>query len=85
MIVGEEFRRRGYGSDIIMLCEDIAQKLGYINITADLLYSPKTLGALQLVLSKGYMVTGQLPKCAFVKDIGLTSSFILHKKMNVKL
>ena len=82
VVVGEEFRGRGYGTDIIELCENIAKNLGYRNITSDVLHNPQAMGAFKLALRKGYMVTGQLPQCAYVKDIGLTSSFIIFKSIH---
>ena len=37
IVVGEKYRRQGYGSEIMTLCEHVAQKLDDRNITTDLL------------------------------------------------
>ena len=61
VIVGENFRRRGYGTEIVELCEKIAENLGYSNITSDVLYNPEAMGGFKLALRMGYVVTGQIP------------------------
>ena len=81
IVVGEKYRRRGYGSEIMTLCEHIAQKLDYRNITTDLLSSVQTSGALQMVLKDGYAVTGQFTGSAFLKNLGPANSLILFKNI----
>lgn len=82
VVIGEEFRRQGYGTDVVTICERIGQTFGYSNVTSDILYSPAGLPALQLAMSKGYTVTGQIPECAYVKDVGFTGTFVISKNIS---
>ena len=82
IIVGEKFRRCGYGTEIAELCEKLAKDLGYINITSDVLYNPEAMPGFKLALRRQYVVTGELPQCAYVKGVGLTGSFIMFKRVS---
>lgn len=80
-VIDEAYRRRGYAHDMITICEEIARDFGVRNILSDILISPSGMPGFHLAISAGYTTTGQLPKCAYLKDVGLTDSLLIYKRL----
>ncbi len=61
--------------------ETEAKALGYEGVLLDVYQTDRTL--VNVALQLGYHITGSLPHCGYVKDVGYTDSVLFYKEFSI--
>ena len=77
IIVKKEYRRKEVGNVVLTFILEEAERQGFQGFLSDVF--PHCGGYINFLLQNGFLVTGSMPKVAFVKGQGLTHSLILFK------
>ncbi len=78
--IKEQYRRVQIGSHLMKYFTSLAHRLDFILFYQDVLMIPGNHHLMiDMLLKQGFMVSGTLPRCAFVKEVGPVDSLLLYK------